>query len=65
MIRFQKTLIGSFVYSKSQFIEAIKLVEYCVDTWITNIKYDQVEEHLNRFINGDFSCVKVALRPNA
>jgi len=65
MIRFQKTLIGSFVYSKSQFIEAIKLVEYCEDTWITNIKYDQVEEHLNRFINGDFSCVKVALRPNA
>ncbi len=65
VIRSQKTLVGSFVYSKDQFREAIKLVANCESSWVTNIRYDQVEEHLNRFIRGDFSCVKVALRPNA
>ena len=65
VIRHQKALIGSFVYSKQQFLEAMKLVECCDDAWVQNIKFDQVEDHLERFLKGDFSSIKLALRPNA
>ena len=65
IIRSQKTLVGSFVYSKEQFTDAIQLVEVCDDTWVTNVGFDRVEDYLVRFLEGDFSCVKVALRPNA
>ena len=65
VIRNQKTLIGSFVYSKQQFLEAIRLVKYCDDAWVKNVKFNQVESHLEKFLAGDFSCIKLALRPNA
>ncbi|MEM7562293.1 MAG: zinc-binding dehydrogenase [Pseudomonadota bacterium] len=64
MIRGQKTLLGSFVYSKKQFSDAIQLVELCDDSWVKNVRFDQVEDCLVSFLEGDFSCVKVALRPN-
>ncbi len=62
--RFQKTIIGSFVYSKTQFFEAIELVKYCKNEWVTNITFEQVEDHLAAFLKGDFSTIKIALRPN-
>jgi len=65
VIRHQKTLIGSFVFSKQQFSEAIKLVENCDNSWVKGLNFEQIEDHLIRFLNGDFSCIKLALRPNA
>ena len=44
--RHQKTLIGSFAYSRSQFVEAIELAECCKDQWVENVSFGQVEDCL-------------------
>lgn len=64
IIRHQKQLIGSFVYSKSHFNAAITLAENCKSTWVRNISFEEVEGFLVRFLNYDFKNIKVALRPN-
>ena len=64
IIRHQKRLIGSFVYSKSQFEAAIELAQMCNSSWVTSIGFSEVEEYLIRFLENDFSTIKVALRPN-
>ncbi len=64
LIRYQKQLKGSFVYSKRQFSDAITLAKICQDTWVKNISFAEVENVLHQFLAGDFEHVKVALRPN-
>ncbi len=64
VIRQQKILMGSFVYSSKQFAKAIELAAVCQDRWVENITFNQVEGHLLRYCEGDFSIVKIALRPN-
>ncbi len=64
VIRHQKHLLGSFVYSLSQFQEAIKLVELCSSEWVTNIMFSEVKPLLENYLKNDFSTVKAALRPN-
>lgn len=64
IIRHQKQLVGSFVYSKSQFKKAITLVELCDKSWVTNVTFQDVEEHLLNFLDQNFDTAKVALRPN-
>ncbi len=64
IIRQQKQLIGSFVYSKSQFKAAMNLAKNCEDSWVTNLSFDEVENVLIKFLQGEFEHVKVALRPN-
>ncbi len=63
LIRHQKKLIGSFVYSKRQFTDAIELAKTCDSGWVKNISFKEVEGILKGFLQGDFSHVKVALRP--
>lgn len=65
IIRHQKQLVGSFVYSKSQFKEAIELVKICDSNWVNNISFNEVEKALVGFLQGNFDHIKVALRPNA
>ncbi len=64
VIRQQKTLIGAFVYSKSQFEQAIERVSCCKDEWVRNISLAEVEGCLTQFLAGKFDTVKIALRPN-
>jgi|TARA_B110000908_G_C10240561_1_gene445828 (R,R)-butanediol dehydrogenase/meso-butanediol dehydrogenase/diacetyl reductase len=63
LIRHQKELKGSFVYSKSQFCKAIELAKNCNSSWVKNISFAEVEDTLTKFIEGDFTHIKVALRP--
>ena len=63
IIRHQKQLIGSFVYSKQQFNEAMNLATNCDPEWVTNISFEETENHLIRFLQGDFEHIKIALRP--
>jgi threonine dehydrogenase-like Zn-dependent dehydrogenase len=62
LIRHQKKLLGSFVYSPEQFRQAISLVENCRSEWVKNITIEQVEPMLLDFLSNDFSVVKAALR---
>lgn len=62
LIRHQKRLLGSFVYSPEQFQKAIALVENCRSEWVKNITVDEVEPVLSDFLSGDFSVIKVVLR---
>jgi len=64
IIRHQKVLKGSFVYSKSQFNQAIELAKVCDKEWVRNISFDEVEKALYNFLQGDFRSIKIALRPN-
>ncbi|MCO4838453.1 MAG: zinc-binding dehydrogenase, partial [Oceanospirillaceae bacterium] len=64
LIRHQKELKGSFAYSKSQFVKAIALAKSCDSRWVKNIFFAEVEPTLAGFLEGDFTHIKVALRPN-
>ncbi|MEM9002516.1 MAG: zinc-binding dehydrogenase [Cyanobacteria bacterium P01_F01_bin.86] len=64
IIRHQKKLMGSFVYTKAQFEQAIDLAQACDSSWVTNVRFEAVEDHLLRFLDNDFRTVKVALRPS-
>lgn len=64
IIRHQKELIGSFVYSRNQFSKAIQLVKTCDKNWVRSISFEDVEATLCKFLEGDFNHIKVALRPN-
>lgn len=64
IIRHQKVLKGSFVYSKQQFSQAIELAKRCDKSWVKNVSFGEVEMALSRFIEGDFSEIKIALRPD-
>lgn len=64
LIRYQKHLIGSFVYSKKQFNQAIDLAHKCKSDWVKSISFEEVESTLLRFLSNDFKLIKVALRPN-
>ncbi len=63
LIRYQKRLLGSFVYSRKQFRKAIELAHLCKNEWVTEVPFEQVEGHLVKFQNGDFEVVKLALNP--
>lgn len=63
IIRHQKHLIGSFVYSKAQFETAIQLAQSTNPSWVTTVGFADVEAHLLRFLENDFTVVKLALRP--
>ncbi|MCV6590472.1 MAG: zinc-binding dehydrogenase [Marinobacterium sp.] len=63
VIRHQKQLIGSFVYSREQFEQAITLAQCCPDDWVQYFGFDDLEAQLQRFSMGDFSCIKAAFRP--
>ncbi|EGG94010.1 sorbitol dehydrogenase [gamma proteobacterium IMCC1989] len=62
LIRHQKKLLGSFVFSQEQFKKAIALVENCRSEWVKNITVDEVEPVLSDFLSGDFSVIKAVLR---
>ncbi len=64
LIRYQKRLMGSFVYSKEQFKKAMSLAKKCDTKWVENLNFSEVELLLNKYINDDFSVIKAALRPN-
>lgn len=64
LIRHEKTLIGSFVFSMAQFRQAVQLAQRCRSEWVTNLGFAEVEPLLSRFLEDDFSVVKAALRPN-
>ena len=63
-IRSQKRMIGSFVYSAEQFKKAVQLAGRCRTEWVTNLSFSEVEPLLTKYLDGDFSTVKAALRPN-
>lgn len=63
LIREQKTLIGSFVFSRQQFIQAMELAEGCHSDWVRNLSFDEVFAELQAYANGNFEPVKSALRP--
>jgi threonine dehydrogenase-like Zn-dependent dehydrogenase len=65
IIRHQKELKGSFVYSKRQFKDAIELAKTCDNDWVKNISFKEVEDILTDFLKGNFNHIKVALRPNS
>jgi len=62
LIRHQKKLLGSFVFSLEQFQQAIALVENCRSEWVKSIMMDEVEQMLADFLSDDFSVVKAVLR---
>ncbi len=63
-IRSQKRIVGAFVYSVQHFMNAIQLVRRCRREWVTNLTFLEVEPLLLKYLDGDFSTVKAALRPN-
>jgi len=63
LIRHQKNLMGSFVYSRQQFCSAVDLVSIVNSNWVENLSFSEVESRLNEHLDGDFSVVKSALRP--
>ncbi len=65
IIRHQKKLVGSFVYSQKQYKKAIELALMCDESWVKNITFEEVADHLEDFCSGNFENIKVALRPNA
>lgn len=64
-IRDQKRIIGSFAYSSEQFKNAIELAKRAQGGWVKNLSFHDVEAQLKDYLDGDFSVVKAALRPNA
>lgn len=63
LIREQKTLIGSFVFSREQFMKAMELAGRCRSEWVRNLSFDEVFAELQAYANGNFEPVKSALRP--
>lgn len=63
LIREQKTLIGSFVFSRKQFMQAMELAEGCHSDWVRNLSFDEVFAELQAYSSGNFEPVKSALRP--
>ncbi|MEE3169543.1 MAG: zinc-binding dehydrogenase [Pseudomonadota bacterium] len=63
LIREQKTLIGSFVFSREQFMKAMELASGCHSDWVRNLSFDEVFAELQAYSNGNFEPVKSALRP--
>jgi len=63
LIRHQKQLIGSFVYSRLQFARAMELALRCDDRWVTFFGFENIEAQLQTFAMGDFECVKAAFSP--
>ena len=55
LIRSQKRIVGSFVYSKQQFVRAIGLAARCSADWVTNLSFSEVEPLLAGYLDGDFS----------
>jgi (R,R)-butanediol dehydrogenase/meso-butanediol dehydrogenase/diacetyl reductase len=64
LIRHQKHLLGSFVYSIDQFERAMTLAICTKSSWVNNLLFSEVERQLRRFLANDFSVVKAALRPD-
>ncbi len=65
VIRQQKRLSGAFVYSSRQFAKALELAPNSHPDWVRNVSFDDVAVLLERYLSGDFSVVRAALRPNA
>ncbi|MCG8516597.1 MAG: alcohol dehydrogenase catalytic domain-containing protein [Pseudomonadales bacterium] len=63
MIREQKTLIGSFVFSRQQFVKAMELVRGCCSEWVRNLSFDEVADELTSYADGNYKSIKSALRP--
>ncbi len=63
LIREQKTLVGSFAFSREQFARAMPLAACCWDDWVRNLAMNDVEAELRRFASGDYSSVRSVLRP--
>lgn len=64
LIRKQIQCMGSFVFSTKQFEKAISLSALTNKNWVKNISFSEVEGQLQNYLNGDFSTIKAALRPN-
>ena len=64
LIRMQYQFMGSFVYSKKQFLKAVDLVKYTNDDWVKSLQFSEVENQLWKYLEDDFSVVKAALRPH-
>lgn len=64
-IREQKQLVGSFVFSRSQFERALQLARLTRAEWVNNLEFGQVEPRLAAYLSGDFRDVKSVLRPQA
>ena len=64
IIREQKTLIGSFVFSRDQFKKAMQLARHCRSEWVHNVSWDEVADELVAYARGDFAPVKSAFRPS-
>jgi len=64
LIRMQYQIMGSFVFSKEQFSNALNLVKFIRKEWVKNLKFEQVESQLKEYLNDDFNVIKAALRPN-
>jgi len=64
LIRMQYQILGSFVFSNQQFLDAINLVKFTEKEWVKNLEFEDVELQLKEFLNDDFSVIKAALRPN-
>jgi threonine dehydrogenase-like Zn-dependent dehydrogenase len=58
LIRHQKQLLGSFVYSKEHFQKAMHLAKNCQSEWVTNLTFVDVKAQLEKYLNNDFSTVK-------
>ncbi len=63
VIRRQQQLIGAFAYSRQQFEAAISFASLCPDAWVRNLTFEDVVFQLRAFLDGDFSTIKAALRP--
>lgn len=62
VIRYQKKLMGSFVFSEKQFLMAMGLVTRCQSEWVSNFAFCEIESVLKNYLSGDFSVVKAALK---
>lgn len=63
MIREQKTFIGSFVFSRQQFVKAMELAHDCSSEWVKNLSFNEVAAELMAYADGNFMPIKSALRP--
>ena len=64
LIRHQKQLLGSFIFTREQFSKAIQLAHRCNDEWVTEVGLHEVESHLGQFQKGNFDIVKLAANPD-
>lgn len=64
-IRKQFNFIGSFVYSRQQFENAIELSKLSNTNWVKNLTFDEVETQLCNYLADNFTVIKAVLRPNS